>query len=440
MFEDFEHVPSDELWERIEAGALSEARTGPLAFLLAGYEHAPHPRVWNGIVARMHPLRRRGALAWWSAAAAIVLLGVFWLASGPWQDASSGSVLANARLRSQSLPPGFGGSVSEGSGGQLNGSGTGSDGTGQAAGQLAAHDGGEDGFSPAGMPGKRSRLRDLWGFAGLDAQQVALGGGLDQGDIPFFTDRLSYEVLTDSYTVDYEVAIEDSVPVEIPYFEDFDFGREEPVWASVETQVGSNLAPAAEGSGYFPPRDLTSLFDPEGFSALGGGRYQEDFSTPLAFGLGASKRLKKRWSLGAGLVYTLMGSTQQGNVAAGGSEETARRRQYLGPNVSLSHEFLQRKHFSLYSTAGLQYDFGLGMLQRTEETGNDLALQRSEARLPLGDQAAANMGLGMNLHLTKSLRLYLQGTAANYFYQSERNLWSTRRLWPNAQAGIRFGF
>lgn len=237
----------------------------------------------------------------------------------------------------------------------------------------------------------------------------------------------------------------DSVPTEIPFFDEFDFKQEDEVMlASLETQVGSNLSPSGTSLKTFQSVDPRDAFvSPTlGFSSedenLQASGIPEDYATPISFGAGLNKRIKKRWMIGGGISYTLMNSSA---VYQNQNWETRSKitRRYIGPNVNISHEFIQRKRISAFSIAGMQYDIGINKKVTATDFNAGEELSETQVSSPLGNQAAALLGVGMNYNLTNNLRLYVQGTANHYFYQSTFNLWSEKPLWPSLQAGLRLG-
>ena len=237
----------------------------------------------------------------------------------------------------------------------------------------------------------------------------------------------------------------DSVPKETPYYDEFEFNKDKVQYAKLETQLASNISPGRSATTFSTTRYYADAVEPflafvnaTSDSHNESGRPYENFNTPISLGGGLNKRIKKRWSLGFGIVYTLMTSSST-YINEDWETRNRIRRQYLGPTVSISHEFVQRERFSMFSIAGLQHDFGLGTKILSVDYENGEKVGEVQRSIMAGRQSAVIAGLGMNYHLTPKLRLYLQGTANRYFNQMFYNLWRERRYWPNVQAGIRLG-
>jgi len=74
-FENFEHKPKDDLWDRIHSETTPQESTGVLSPVFQDYIYAPNKRVWNAISAELFPQRKKMILFWsWSAAASIIIL------------------------------------------------------------------------------------------------------------------------------------------------------------------------------------------------------------------------------------------------------------------------------------------------------------------------------------------------------------------------------
>ncbi len=95
------------------------------------------------------------------------------------------------------------------------------------------------------------------------------------------------------------------------------------------------------------------------------------------------------------------------------------------------------KHFATYASTGLQFDQGLGRHRVLTTRSGETVLSREEERDNNGVQMSANLGLGIRYNILKRVGLYAQGTAAHYFLQSEENLWTTKKVWPMMQVGVR---
>jgi hypothetical protein len=165
----------------------------------------------------------------------------------------------------------------------------------------------------------------------------------------------------------------------------------------------------------------------------------ENFKTPLVLGVFLDRPIGKGLGVSGGMVYTRMESYVE---SAG--ESLAQRlditRQYLGvaANGYYSFQLSPRvKRLSLYVNAGLQFDFGLGKHSELRTHIGQTLVGLETLDSPSGSQASANMGAGLRYALLKRVGVFVQGTAAHYFFQSEDNLWSTKPIWPMAQVGLR---
>ncbi|MEM7040927.1 MAG: hypothetical protein AAF570_28445, partial [Bacteroidota bacterium] len=219
--------------------------------------------------------------------------------------------------------------------------------------------------------------------------------------------------------------------------------------AALETQFGSNLtAPQISGINLKSAEDsygVTSdpLLPDESYgvaqslsSSSNTFRGSEEFNIPFVLAFQLNKRLKKRWSLGGGLAYTLMTSTDSYSNEDFRRDERIRR-QYIGLVTSFNYEFVQRKRYAMYATTGLQYDFGTRRTRDIREFRDGELEDEYQVSNDIRNQASINVGMGFNVGLTNRLSAYMQGNLTHYFFRTHYNLWSQSAIWPVGNIGLR---
>jgi hypothetical protein len=432
-FENFEHTPADHVWRRVQIEMEGDARPGALAGHLGAYTHAPSPQVWDRIASEVSPLQRRAAIFWWVATAASVALLLF----VGWRFAANkpSDSVQNQNNWSAHIPVD---SAQKSSSGSRN-SNDFSEGRNRNANSAFSND-------------IRHRSLSEQGLSSLLFASVDDGSDLqtpennpNQPEMSPMQRRLLLANEKHLYRRDIIVLPDFTEPSE-------DLPADFEQWAKINSQQDEEpaLYAAALNSSFSQSVSLRKSFsspsqdNSDPFTGLGVqneslgefARLDENFTTPIIIGIQMRRGMSKRISLGAGPVYTLMASTETFTSSSKIVQQN-RRRQYLGLALNGNYEFIQRRRFAAYGSAGIQFDLGLSYRNRivTTETGGITGDQIE--RSGLGNQALANLGAGIDYHLTEVFGLYLQGSVQHAFYRTHANLWTQRPLWPGLQVGLR---
>lgn len=148
---------------------------------------------------------------------------------------------------------------------------------------------------------------------------------------------------------------------------------------------------------------------------------------PISFGLSVRKDLHKGFSVETGLTYTMLSS----DVKLSGSKEMENQKlHYIGIPLRANWDFLNKKLFTLYLSAG-------GMIEKC--VYGELANERVKVN-PL--QLSVMGAVGAQINATKRVGIYIEPGVA-YFFDDGTDVQTIRKETPfnfNIQAGIRFTY
>lgn len=453
-FEGFQHPPSDAVWDRIAATPTDR----PLGARFRMFAVVPNPRVWRRIAAQLQPQQRRVGLIWWSAAAGIALLIGFAL----FQPAAETPFAKNFALLK--LPDTSSMLTMDTASGK-----------GTIVSPIESdlyqnenqHSIAVANQHHAGTIPIRPRLIDNFENGAIGSAVPSDFGHLSSEDpIAFIlaqkNDRLQKmtfretKLLSESMEETYrEMLFWQTLQQELDMQQQAetallanDLKQKDEDAPQYFAQAGSNIsggngifAEAASDVNQLPEWGFAELplslsAGQDGLASSESDGIQEEFRTPLIFGAYLDRHIAKGFGISGGLVYTKL----QSSAVATGANLAQRMditRQYLGLAASGTYTLPLGKHFATYASTGLQFDQGLGRHRVLTTRSGETVLSREEERDNNGVQMSANLGLGIRYNILKRVGLYAQGTAAHYFLQSEENLWTTKKVWPMMQVGVR---
>jgi RNA polymerase sigma-70 factor (ECF subfamily) len=154
---------------------------------------------------------------------------------------------------------------------------------------------------------------------------------------------------------------------------------------------------------------------------------------PLSLQLSLSRQLNSRWSLSTGLSYTRMKSTFQG-----GNENTLIHRtqkiHYLGIPLRLNYRLMGGKHWSLYTSGGLQLDLPVsGTLSTQYIYGGPYANFNTSSAIETTIHApwqwSFGVGAGLQYEMVPHLKVYLE-PSLNYYIPSSNAIETYRTEHP----------
>lgn len=148
---------------------------------------------------------------------------------------------------------------------------------------------------------------------------------------------------------------------------------------------------------------------------------------PISFGLSVRKELPKGFSVETGLTYTMLSS----DVKLSGSKEMEDQKlHYIGIPLRANWDFLDKKLFTLYLSAG-------GMVEKC--VYGELANERVTVN-PM--QLSVMGAVGAQINATKRVGIYIEPGVA-YFFNDGSDVQTIRKETPfnfNIQAGVRFTY
>jgi hypothetical protein len=441
-FEQYEHQPSGNVWDRIQGKLNDDNKTvAPLTAVFATYTHQPGAHVWDAIAAEIQPEKKKRAFYWWWVAAAglALLAGIFF-----YQQTTN----PNEQGTANALPI-----VPDADKKEPKNEET-------PAPELVIEEKISNGLDNNNMKQKIENKTNLSSNNNAIVHEkensvIKRKRKNDYAPLNIHKNKMKEKVLPTILDLDYAAVIAASavshdtlnaviaaVPV-IPFDNDFQAGE-----AETSMQLAANFAPyygAANGntetSGPLADNATTTNYQTisvaESSQTSGNdGEYQ----LPIVMGTGVNFKLGKRWSIGTGANYVRMKSSVKYEQNSWETEQT-NVKSYLGIPLYANFDVIQGKKFDLFVTVGGRYEKGLGEKVQITDSQNGEEVNAYQFRYQLsGGQAGANLGLGTNYHISKRFDAYLEAEVAHYFYQSHYNAWSENTFWPGLRVGVRYNF
>lgn len=165
------------------------------------------------------------------------------------------------------------------------------------------------------------------------------------------------------------------------------------------------------------------------------------YGIPVSFGAGVKVDLSDRWSLGAGLSYTLLSRqfygkyTQvnpQGGIDNSISSDIRNVQQYVGVPVNAFYDIMSNDRINLYAYAG-------GAVEKcVSDRYSVLGTSVVHKEKVDGVQLSANAGIGVEFMLGKHLGLYLDPSLRYYFDNGQpKSIRTTQQLMLGFEMGFR---
>lgn len=162
---------------------------------------------------------------------------------------------------------------------------------------------------------------------------------------------------------------------------------------------------------------------------------------PMAVALNGRYSLGARWWLDGGIRYSLLSSeTRVGNTYL--LMEQQQRVRYLGLSLGVGHEFWRSRHWSLYATASVVYEWPLRSTLETSYWEGGRLIEAENVRLNPHVQWSIGTGLGLQYNLTPAIGLFAEPSLQYYFRNSDGiNTWRTdHKFTPLLPFGLRISF
>ena len=167
------------------------------------------------------------------------------------------------------------------------------------------------------------------------------------------------------------------------------------------------------------------------------------YSLPLSFGIGVKIDLTDRWSVGAGVNYTMLSrlfkgdflNVEDGNILEYMQSDIRNRQHYIGIPVNAYFNILSNNWINFYSYAG-------GVVEKCVENEYYILESTSTYKEKVqGLQWSANLGIGVEFMLGKHVGLYLDPSARYYFHcHQPKSIRTAKPLMFGAEIGIRTRF
>lgn len=142
------------------------------------------------------------------------------------------------------------------------------------------------------------------------------------------------------------------------------------------------------------------------------------YGIPLSFGAGVKIGLTEKWSLGAGVNYTLLTRrfygtytkvNSQGSIEMATQSDIRNIQHYLGIPVNVFYDIVDTRHMNFYAYAGGTVEKCLS--DKYQLLGKDI----THTEKVKGVQLSANLGIGVEFLLGNHLGLYIDPSLRYYF-------------------------
>lgn len=132
---------------------------------------------------------------------------------------------------------------------------------------------------------------------------------------------------------------------------------------------------------------------------------------PIRMGVSVRYRINERWSAQSGVTYTYLSSdfTQQHNQQ---THQQTQRLHYVGVPVSVSYNFKQGRHYTLYATAGGEASKLVHGSMTTTQTNS--RTESSETVKETRPQFSVNAALGAEYRFSEGTSLYVEPGVTRY--------------------------
>ena len=162
---------------------------------------------------------------------------------------------------------------------------------------------------------------------------------------------------------------------------------------------------------------------------------------PMTVALNGRYRPGARWWLDGGLRYTLLSS----EMRVGNSYlyiEQQQRVRYLGLSLGVGYEFWRSRHWGLYASTSVVYEFPLRSTTETSYWQGDRLIDTENVSLNPHVQWSIGAGLGLQYDITPAIGLFVEPSLHYYFRNSDGiSTWrSDHTFTPLLPLGIRISF
>lgn len=168
------------------------------------------------------------------------------------------------------------------------------------------------------------------------------------------------------------------------------------------------------------------------------------YGIPLSFGAGAKVDLTERWSLGAGLNYTLLSrkfygnytkATPEGEVEYSQSSDIRNTQHYVGIPLNVFFNIVDNKYVSFYAYSGGTVEKCIADRYEILSATGTRMMHREQVK---GVQLSAGIGIGAEFMIGRHLGIYVDPSLRYYFNNGQpKSIRTAQPLMLGFEMGIR---
>ncbi len=127
------------------------------------------------------------------------------------------------------------------------------------------------------------------------------------------------------------------------------------------------------------------------------------YSMPITLGINIRWNMTQRWALESGLNYTYLYSSSKDEY-----DHTRQQIHYLGIPLRGLWQFFQRRHWSIYVSAGGSIEFPVSATNTTSHVAIDHPTATETSTLSAPIQFSTDIGLGVQYSLSRHLGFFAE--------------------------------
>lgn len=143
-------------------------------------------------------------------------------------------------------------------------------------------------------------------------------------------------------------------------------------------------------------------------------REESRHHVPVILALSMQKRINGRWGMETGVQYTCLRSDF--TVIGDTHLEKRQKIHYIGIPLKGIFGVWNKRHFSLYTSAGVTLDIPFKAVSEESVMGNNQAVDRKKNPLNPSWQWSTSFGIGVQYQLTSSIGIYAEPNLHYYFH------------------------
>lgn len=207
--------------------------------------------------------------------------------------------------------------------------------------------------------------------------------------------------------------------------------------------VSSNGHPTSGLTGFRRAQGTTVTLRRDEFRELS---TESTYGIPVSLGIGARWSLSDRWSVGAGVSYSLLTRSFRGlywdsegtrHPVGGEGGDIRNYQHYIGIPVNLYYDILSGRDVKFYASVGGTVERNIADRYRFSAADGGMSFTQGVQ----GMQLSAGAGLGVEFRLVDRLGLYVDPSVRYYFDNKQpKSIRTQQPLMVNLEVGLRVGF